>query len=87
MGYGVINEMVKWFEDFLSFRRQRVTIEEASYLSRCLSRVPQGSVLGPLLFVIYINEMPDKIVNVTKLFADIVNVTELFGKNHLIHKG
>ena len=69
--YGVTDELTRWFEDFLACRKQRVTIGEAnSKWSDVRSGVPQGSVLGPLLFVVYINDLPDKIENITKLFAD-----------------
>ena len=69
--YGVTDELSKWFEDFLSCRKQRVTIGEASSKWKdVLSGVPQGSALGPLLFVLYINDLPDKIDNFSKLFAD-----------------
>ena len=63
--------MSKWFEDFLIYRKQRVMIGEvSSKWTDVLRGVLQGSVLGPLLFLIYINDLPDKIEIVTKLFAD-----------------
>ena len=67
-------------ENFLACRKQRVTIGEASSKwSDVLSGVPQGSILWPLLF--YIDDLPDKIENVTKLFADDSKIITVIGEN------
>ena len=47
-----------------------------------MSGIPQGSVLGPLLFLIYINDLPDGINSLCKIFADD---TSLFSKVYDIH--
>ena len=69
--YGVRGNILAWIQDFLSDRTQEVVLD-GSTSSRCsvTSGVPQGTVLGPLLFLVYINDMPSCIQSPARLFAD-----------------
>lgn len=68
---GIDGPCLNWIESFLSQRRQRVTVNGTlSDWSDVLSGIPQGSVLGPILFVVYINDMPEVIDSYINLFAD-----------------
>jgi hypothetical protein len=70
-GYGVGGKVLGWISDFLSGRRQRVVVAgEVSGWAEVLSGVPQGSVLGPVLFICYINDMPDTISSMIYMYAD-----------------
>ena len=68
---GINGPLLQWFESYLTERYQRVTIEGTSSDWACIEAgVPQGSVLGPLLFLIYINDIADNVSSTCFLFAD-----------------
>ena len=72
-GIGLNPYIIRWIKSYLTDRKQFVVVDGSSSESlQVLSGVPQGSVLGPLLFVVYINDVVQQISNQSKinLFAD-----------------
>jgi len=70
-GYGISGPVLKWIEAFLTGRLMRVMVNgNSSSWVEVVSGVPQGSVLGPLLFLLFVNDLPDWVKSSIKMFAD-----------------
>ena len=79
--HGIRGNTLAWIQDFLSNRSQKVIINGVQSEERIVtSGIPQGSVLGPILFVLYINDLPTNVESEIRLFADD---TKLFTRSDI----
>ena len=69
--YGIQGDVHRWIRSWLTLHTQSVVVDgEASDFVRVMSGVPQGTVLGPLMFLLYINDISENLTSHIRLFAD-----------------
>ena len=80
--YGINGPLLTLIKIFLTNRFQRVVLNgQTSNWKEVLAGVPQGSILGPLLFLVYINDLPDGIQSNVKIFADDTSIFSVMTDN------
>ncbi len=76
-GYGIIPTVISWIDCFLSRRTFQVNVNRTlSQIAEAICGVPQGSVIGPILFVIYVNDLPDRLSADSLLYVDDVKLSD-----------
>ena len=86
--YGLNNDALMWFDTYLAQRRQQVSINDnKSDFETVTCGIPQGSILGPLLFLLFINDLPLYVDNVSAdLYADDTTFYDIQASIELIEK-
>jgi len=73
--YGINGHLISWLSNFLADTFQSVCVNGCqSQWSHVVSGVPQGSILGPCLFLIYVNHLPSTVINDLLMFADVARL-------------
>ena len=81
--YNFSRQIISWISAFLTGRIQKVTVNgEDSEWGNVTSGIPQGSVLGPVLFVIFVNDLPDIVKSDMYLFADDTKIFRIIENNN-----
>ena len=85
--YGFNKKAVRWCKNFVSNRVLRVVCNGGfSNWSPVTSGVPQGSVLGPFMFIVYINDLPNELTTNCKMYADDIKLINIIRSSSDIEK-